>query len=407
MIFDTVSFFTQDSKEVVFDAEHFFDGYLLDPNYALACLEAAVEAGASSVVLCDTNGGSLPMLVEEVVRLVSDKIDCTVGIHTHNDGGCAVANSIVAVNAGARQVQGTINGYGERCGNANLISVIPALFHKLNYRSAASLKLSKLSKLSRTVAEMVNENHISSLPYVGRSAFAHKGGLHVAAVERIPESYEHIEPELVGNVREIVISELSGRGTVRLIAKESGVQIESIEKEVLELIKEREHQGYAYESAEGSAELLMRKISTDYVKPFELLEMNVFSKNGEQDAETSQATLKLSVLGELMHTVADGSGPIDALDQAIRKALLPHYPLAKFIKLSNYKVRIIDPGSATRAKTRVMIEACDKQRSWVTVGCSENIIVASCEALLDSYELYLSRMQNDEAEKLIANDNRR
>lgn len=408
MIFETVSLVKREGREVIFDAEHFFDGLAQDREYSLACLKAAVDAGADTVVLCDTNGGTLPLAMLDAVRLVAESFlkKVRIGIHTHNDTDSAVANSILAVQAGASHVQGTINGYGERCGNANLISVLPALVLKLGYELSLPVALNELTSLSRQVAELVNENHRASQPYVGRSAFAHKGGLHVAAVERCPESYEHIDPHAVGNNREIVVSELSGRGNVRFLARDAGVGIGELESEVLAKIKEREFQGYAYETAEASAEILMRRLTPDYFAPFEVLESTVISQGTVEEEARVQAAVKVRIGNEVFHTVADGAGPVHALDTAIRKALLPSFPHLQDVRLTNYKVRILNPNSATGAKTRVIIEAGDTQNTWVTLGCSENIISASLEALLDSYELYLvkSMKESDARLQKLAND---
>ena len=390
MIRDSVAFLKDHGKEVVYDAEHFFDGYAADPDYALATLEAAVGAGADWLTLCDTNGGALPWQVSDVVRKVVATFDTPLGVHTHNDAELAVANALAAVEAGCTMVQGTVNGYGERCGNANLCSLIPTLNLKMDQPCVPPAHLPLLTELSRYVSEVANLNPNAHAPYVGRSAFAHKGGIHVAAVEKVSESYEHISPGLVGNKRHIVVSELSGRGNIRTRAGELGLDVAGLETEVLERIKELEHQGFQYEAAEGSFELLTHRMDEDYQPPFKLRDLFVVTER-RAGVETAEATVKLAIGDEIAHTVAEGIGPVQALDRALRKALLPHFPELECVRLVDYKVRILDTAAATGATTRVLIEAAADEERWTTVGCSANIIEASAQALVDSLELFLTR----------------
>src|SRR5215212_9920766 len=414
MISDSVAYFKQLGKEVIYDAEHFFDGYKLDAEYALETIVAAARAGANVITLCDTNGGSLPEEVALAVQTVrehlrteltglrteSDSLDSQssvlspqLGIHTHNDGALAVANAMAAVRAGCVQVQGTINGYGERCGNMDLVPLIANLQIKQGYECVAPEQLRRLSEVSHFVAAIANINPDTHAPYVGRSAFAHKGGIHVAAIAKVAASYQHIEPELVGNELRVVVSELAGRGNVRMRAESLGLALNGNERAVLQRIKELESGGFQFEAAEGSFEMLVRRASPDYTPPFELLDFTVIvEKRGGNDM-MSQATVKLRVGGEVMHTAAEGDGPVNALDQAIRKALLPHYPELAEVHLVDYKVRIVDEHLGTAAKPRVLIESARGDERWSTVGCSENIIEASWQALWDSLELPLLRGQ--------------
>jgi 2-isopropylmalate synthase len=392
MIGDSVAFLKASGREVVYDAEHFFDGYRANPEYALATLKAAAAAGADWITLCDTNGGSLPSTIVEVVGAVKQAVPTRLGIHTHNDSDMAVANALAGVEAGCTQVQGTINGWGERCGNANLISIIPALQLKMGRRCVPDENLARLTELSRTVSEIANIRPRAHAPYVGSSAFAHKGGAHVAAVEKLTETYEHVPPERVGNQRKIVVSELSGRGNVRLRAVELGADARGLEKEVLTRIKDLESRGYQFEAAEGSFELLVRRTqSAGQARPFEILDVVVISERRRGNEMFVEATVKLKVGDEVVHTVAEGSGPVHALDRAFHKALDNHFPLLREVGLCDYKVRILDPEAATGAKTRVLIESCLGADRWSTIGVSANIIEASCEALADALELPLVR----------------
>jgi 2-isopropylmalate synthase len=391
MIGDSVAFFRDLGREVVYDAEHFFDGWGLDPEYALATLRAAADAGAHWLVLCDTNGGSLPETVRDAVNTVRERLATPLGIHPHNDSGLAVANALAAVQAGCTQVQGTINGYGERCGNVDLVPVIANLQLKLGHAVLPVEQLRRLSEVSHVVAAVANLNPDAHAPYVGRSAFAHKGGIHVAAIAKVPESYQHIDPALVGNELRVVVSEVAGRRNVRLKAEALGLADTASEAVVLHRIKELEHRGFQFEAAEGSFEMLLRRAAPDYRPPFELLEFTVIvEKRGGQDV-AAQATVKLRVGEEIMHTAAEGDGPVNALDQALRKALVPHYPELDDVRLVDYKVRIVDEHLGTAARPRVIVESARGTERWSTVGCSENIIEASWLALWDSLELPLLR----------------
>lgn len=385
MISESVAWAKNAGREVIYDAEHFFDAYREDPAHAMRTLEAAAEA--DWIVLCDTNGGSLPGWIAKVVAGVAARFP-KVGIHTHNDGELAVANAIAAVEAGARQVQGTVNGYGERCGNANLVSLLPTLQMKMGFECVPAL--GRLTELSRTISEIANLSPDAHAPYVGASAFAHKGGIHVAAVEKVTESYEHVAPELVGNRRRVVVSELAGRGNIRMRAAEWGLQLNGREKVVLERVKEAENRGYQYESAEGSFELMVRKAEAGYAPPFELQDVMVVARRGATGM-VSEATVRVRVAGTVIHTAAEGDGPVHALDRSLRKALLPWFPDLVEVRLADYKVRILDPDQATGATTRVFVEAARGTDRWCTVGVSPNIIDASCQALCDGYELFLLR----------------
>jgi 2-isopropylmalate synthase len=384
MIADSVRFLVSHGRRVIYDAEHFFDGAREDLAYAIATLEAAARGGAEVVVLCDTNGGTLPWEVEERVRLVTAKLSIPVGIHAHDDTGCAVASSLAAVRAGATHVQGTLNGYGERCGNANLTTVIPDLELKLGRRCLRPGALAELGRVARFAAETANLAFDEHAPYFGRSAFAHKGGVHVAAVRRAPRAYEHVDPASVGNRTRFVISELSGRGNVEALAEEHGIAA----SDVLATVKDREAQGYAFESAEASVALMMRRKEPGYVAPFELVDYKVLLGNGDADA-----AVKVRVAGEVVHTAAEGNGPVSALDAALRKALAAAYPEALAIHLEDYKVRIIDGRDGTSAITRVLIDHGNGHDRWTTVGASPSIVEASLVALVDGIEhgLWLAR----------------
>jgi 2-isopropylmalate synthase len=397
MIGQSVAYTRGRDKEVVYDAEHFFDGYKSDPDYALATLRAAAENGAGVLVLCDTNGGSLPWEVEAITRAVADQLDAPLGIHTHEDAGCAVANTLVAVQAGALHVQGTVNGYGERVANANLCSIIPDLQLKMGYACVPPENLARLTELSRFVAEVANLSHDDHLPFVGASAFAHKGGLHVAAVLKNEGTYQHVDPDLVGNRRRTVISELSGRGNVLDKAQEFGLDLNSEQtRVVLEQIKQLEAQGFTFEGAEASVELMLRRSHPSYVPPFELIDFMVLVERRRGRGLLAEATVKVRVGPKLMHTAAEGNGPVNALDAALRKALLDVYPQLSGVKLSDYKVRILDSDTATAASVRVLIDTTSRApigkrgaRNWSTIGASTNIIEASWRALADSMEYAL------------------
>lgn len=395
MISDSVAFLKKQGKEIVYDAEHFFDGFRADRSYALASIRAAAEAGADWITLCDTNGGSLPSTIRDVIAAVRQAVPTRLGVHTHNDSDLAVANALAGVEAGCTMVQGTINGWGERCGNANLISIIPALQLKMERRCVPDENLAKLTELSRAVSEIANIRPRAHAPYVGRSAFAHKGGMHVAAVEKVTHSYEHVPPERVGNRRHIVVSELAGRGNVRMRSIELGVDVQGNERALLERIKDLESQGYQFEAADGSFELLGRRSAPGYQAPFEVLDVVVISERRRGNSMFAEATVKIRIGDETVHTVAEGDGPVHALDGAFHKALNPHFPLVRDVHLVDYKVRILDPENATGAKTRVLLEAArghgESQERWSTIGVSSNIIEASATALADAMELPLVR----------------
>ena len=393
MIRESVAYLREHGRRVFYDAEHFFDGYRANSNYALQTLQAAADGGAECLILCDTNGGSLPNHIAEVVREVGGAIATPLGIHTHNDGGLGVANSLAGIEAGAIQVQGTINGYGERCGNADLIPIIANLQLKMGHRVVSDAQLARLAEVSRFVAAVANLSPDEHAAYVGRSAFAHKGGIHVAAVAKVASSYQHIDPELVGNQRRVVVSELAGRGNIRMRAEEMGLALNGNERAVLEEVKQRESRGFQYEAAEGSFELLVRRSAPGYEPPFELLDALVVVEQRDNRPMLAEATVKLRIHGEVVHTAADGCGPVNALDRAMRKALQPAYPELAAVHLVDYKVRILDEQSATEATTRVLIEAADGEARWSTVGCATNIIEASWQALADSLELPLLRKQ--------------
>jgi 2-isopropylmalate synthase len=397
MIGESVSYLAKLGKEVVYDAEHFFDGYRLDPEYARSTVAAAASAGASCVVLCDTNGGSLPDYVTETVHAVRAFLDrngsatTPIGVHTHNDSGLAVANAMAAVVAGANHVQGTINGYGERCGNMDLVPLIANLQLKLGHDCVSDEQLLRLTDVAHFVADVANLNPDAHAPYVGRSAFAHKGGIHVAAVDKFRASYEHIDPTLVGNETRVVVSELAGRKNVRMRGEALGLDLDGRERAVLQQIKELEANGFQFEAADGSFELLVRRSAPDYRPPFELLDYTTIVSRQADSAPRVQAMARLRVGDEVMHTAADAEGPVHALDSAIRKALLPYYPELAEVHLVDFKVRIIDTHRGSAAKPRVLIESARGDERWSTVGCSENIIEASWQALWDSLELPLLR----------------
>jgi len=398
MIEDSVRYLVAHGRRVIYDAEHFFDGAGEDARYAHETLLAAVRGGASTVVLCDTNGGTLPWDVEERVRAVVALVDVAVGIHAHDDSGCAVASSLAAVRAGAAHVQGTLNGYGERCGNANLTTIIPDLELKLGIRCLRPGALAELGRVARNAAEAANLAFDEHAPYIGRSAFAHKGGVHVAAIRRSPRSYEHVDPALVGNRTRFVVSELSGRGNVQALAEAHDVPLPvDIETGVLDAVKEREARGFAFESAEASVALMLRRASATYTAPFELVDFKVLIGKRDGLEAYADAAVKVRVRGEVVHTAAEGNGPVSALDAALRKALLAAYPEVERIHLEDYKVRIVDGREGTSAITRVLIEhglAHGNGRGrWTTVGASPNILEASLVALVDGIEhgIWLAR----------------
>ncbi len=389
MIFDSVQYLKKNSPEVIYDAEHFFDGYKLDDGYAIRTLQAAQDAKADFIVLCDTNGGCLPAEVLEITREVLKHIKVPLGIHCHNDSGCAVANTVIAVEHfdQVNMVQGTINGYGERCGNADLCQIIPNLEIKLNKKCLPEGNLKHLTNLSRYISETANQVAPSSQPFVGRSAFAHKAGMHVHGVAKAPEAFEHIKPELVGNTREILISELSGKKSIIIKAKEFGIDFKndsaSINK-ILNMVQNLEHRGYQFEAADGSFELMVKEVAGVKKKFFTLESFRVLNEKRPDTVMISEATVKILVDNNRIIETAEGDGPVHALDCAIRKALASFYPNLKKIKLSDFKVRVLDEKQGTGAVVRVLIESTDGTKSWGTIGVSENIIEASWQALEDS-----------------------
>jgi 2-isopropylmalate synthase len=388
MIYDSVRFLKQNGLEVIYDAEHFFDGYKANPEYALATLEKAQAGGADWIVLCDTNGGSMPHEIGEIVRAVKSKISVDIGIHAHNDCELGVANSLAAVQAGARQVQGTINGYGERCGNANLISVIPNLQLKLGYEVISPEQLRTLTAVARYVSEIANVSMPVNQPFVGNAAFAHKGGIHVSAIRKHPRTYEHIEPELVGNKQRVLVSELAGQSNVLFKAQELQLDIEldnNVAREAIQRIKQLEHEGYQFEGADASLELLLREATGNLKEVFKVESFKIIvERPANHSSVISEAIVKLKIGEETVFTAAEGNGPVNALDNALRKALEQYYPEIRDMHLTDYKVRVIDEKSATAAKVRVLIESSDRQNSWSTVGVSTNVIEASWQALVDS-----------------------
>jgi 2-isopropylmalate synthase len=393
MIADSVRYFKQLSKEVIYDAEHFFDGYKDDPKYALATLHAAQDAGVDMVVLCDTNGGSMTGEVGRITGEVCKALKCPVGIHTHNDSGVGVANALAAIEAGAEQVQGTINGYGERTGNCNMTSVIPCLVLKMGIECIPKENIRRLRELSMFVDDLANVRHDIRQPFVGATAFAHKGGIHVNAVEKVSRSYEHIEPELVGNRRRVLVSELSGRSNILMKAHELGMDLSKDTpevREILQQLKQLEHEGYEFEAADASFHILVQKLLKQHRPFFKLLGYRVImDKHGPEGHNIIEASVKLNVSGEIVHTVAEGDGPVNALDTALRAALTKFYPAIAQVRLVDYKVRILDTTTGTAAKTRVIIESTDGTDTWGTVGVDDNIIEASWEALVDSVEYKL------------------
>jgi 2-isopropylmalate synthase len=384
MIADSVGWLVSQSKRVIYDAEHFFDAFRDDASYALRCLRAAAEAGAENVTLCDTNGSSLPSEVSEatarVVAELGDQVQ--VGIHTHDDAGCGVANTLVAVEAGARLVQGTMNGYGERCGNANLISILPALELKLGYEAIGRERLQRLTETAHLVDELCNVTPNPNQPYVGANAFAHKGGMHVAGINRDARTFEHIEPGDVGADRRVLVSELAGKGTVQARADVDG----ETAGRVVERVKELEHHGYQFEAADGSFDLLIRKETGEYEPLFRLESWRAIVEKREDGHVETEATIKIWVDGERYVRTAEGNGPVNALDKALRAAIGERYPHLRDIELVNFKVRILDERKGTGAVTRVLLDATDGQDTWGAIGVSENIIEASWEALVDSLE---------------------
>ncbi|MGZ6340030.1 MAG: citramalate synthase, partial [Candidatus Limnocylindrales bacterium] len=410
MVGDSIAFLAAAGREAIYDAEHYFDGFKDDPEYALATLRAARLAGARTLVLCDTNGGTLTDDLVAIIRHTRSALegdtpdvpaspaspaapvgaadDLVWGIHVHNDAELAVANSLAAVANGIRHVQGTVNGYGERCGNANLVSILADLAFKTHRQVVPARRLAELTELSRYVAEIVNIAPDDHQPYVGRSAFAHKGGVHGAATARVERSYQHIDPRLVGNVSRLVVSELGGKANIQLRAEQLGHQLDGVvdPRALSQLIKRLEAEGLAFEGAEASFELLVRRHQPDYAPPFRLVDFTVLVEQRANTELRAEATVKVEVDGESLHTAADGNGPVNALDAALRKALGAFYPQLDAVHLVDYKVRILDGDSATAARTRVIIDSSDGAREWSTMGSDTNIIAASRDALTDSLE---------------------
>ena len=396
MIGDTLRHLKQQGKEVVYDAEHFFDGWKANPDYALATLKAAADAGADSLCLCDTNGGTFPNDIFAITQKVAAQFKTPIGIHCHNDCEMAVANSVMAVQAGARQVQGTINGIGERCGNANLCAIIPDLQLKLGFECIPPKNMATLTTVARAVSEIANMPLNEKAAYVGADAFAHKGGMHVDAVVKNPVSYEHIDPDLVGNSRRTLMSEVAGRSTLlaRIQAVDPSIGKDSPEtKKIIDRLKKLEHEGYHFEAAEQSFELVVRKMLGKYTPFFELVEFKVMVNEPSVDNMNSSAMIKIRVGSETEITAAEGDGPVNALDKAVRKALERFYPAIGEIRLTDYKVRVLDSKEASAAKVRVLIESTDQRENWTTIGVSTDIIDASWHALVDSIEYKLVREQ--------------
>lgn len=396
IIHDSVSYLKSKVDKAFYDAEHFFDGFKANKEYAIKTVKAAMEAKADCIILCDTNGGTMPQELADIIRQLREVTgDFPLGIHCHNDSDCAVANSVMAVVNGITQVQGTINGYGERCGNANICSVIPNLQLKYGYECVPADKLNRLRSVSRYVNELGNLKHNIHQPYVGRSAFAHKGGVHVSAILKNARTYEHIEPELVGNKQRVLLSDLSGKSNLVYKAKDFGLDIDSNDQKVnavVDRLKELENKGFQYEGAEASFELLMRKTMGTFTPFFDSVSYRVIDeKHGGTDSPMAEATVKIVVGEEQEHTAASGNGPVNALDKAVRKALSKFYPRIADMELVDYKVRILTSGEGTEAVTRVLIESKDKDSTWGTVGVAANIVDASYQALMDSMEYKLMK----------------
>jgi 2-isopropylmalate synthase len=397
LIEDSVSYLKKEGRWVIYDAEHFFDGYKKNRDYALKTIKVAVRGGADVVVFCDTNGGSLPNEVHRIVTEAMRDLPVPTGIHAHNDCGLALANSLAAVQAGVTMVQGTINGYGERCGNTDLVTVMGNLQLKMGYACVGEEKLKRLRELSRYVSEVVNVPPFKRAAFVGKSAFAHKGGVHVSAILKNPAAYEHIDPEFVGNRRRVVVSDLAGKSNIEYKAREMGISLggngfdsEKIVKEV----KRLEDEGFQFDAAEGSLELLMKKVTGQFQDPFNLESLRVTMEKNRSGPTSSHATIKISVAKEEEITAAEGDGPVNALDNALRKALNKFYPQIEEMRLVDFKVRVIDGSDGTAAKVRVQIESRDSSEIWSTIGVSENVIEASWQALVDSVQYKLSKALN-------------
>jgi len=397
MIEDSVRYLKKQGREVIYDAEHFFDGYKRNPEYALKTIMTAQEGGADVVVLCDTNGGSMTREVQGILEEVMPRLSVPVGIHVHNDCGLALANSLAAVQAGVKMVQGTINGYGERCGNVDLISVLGNLQLKMGYECIKPENIKRLTELSRYVSEVANVPPLNERPFVGKSAFAHKAGVHVSAILKRPEAYEHLAPEVVGNRRRVLVSDLAGKSNIEYKTREMDIRLGGNgydSKRIVDEIKKLEDLGYQFDAAEGSLELLIKKVTGQLQEPFRLESFRVTIEKNHSGPSTSQATIKISVGDEQEITAAEGDGPVNALDNALRKALIKFFPEIQEMGLVDFKVRVIDGGDGTGAKVRVQIESRDAREIWSTIGVSENIIEASWQALADSVQYKLSKRMN-------------
>jgi 2-isopropylmalate synthase len=394
MIEDTLGYLKKQGREVIYDAEHFFDGYKCNSTYALKTLKAAMNAGADIIVLCDTNGGTMPDEIQRIIKEVLPYITVSVGIHTHNDCGLALPNSLVAVRSGATMVQGTINGYGERCGNVDLISVIGNLKLKMGYQCIATEGLQHLTELSRFVSEVANVPPLNQRPFVGKSAFAHKGGVHVSAIQKNPAAYEHMDPKQVGNRRRVLVSDLSGKSNIEYKAREMDIRLGGNgydSQRIVDEIKNLEDQGYQFDAAEGSLELLIKKVTGQFEDPFTLESFRVTIEKNRLRPCNSQATIKIAVGDDEEITAAEGDGPVNALDNALRRALTKFFPHIGEMRLVDFKVRVIDGSDGTAAKVRVQIESRDAREIWSTIGVSEDIIEASWQALVDSVQYKLSK----------------
>lgn len=395
MVADTIGYLKSMGKEVLFDAEHFFDGYKNNSRYSMQVIKTALAVGADFIVLCDTNGGSLPHEICSIIKKVSFHVPPgKLAIHTHNDGGLAVANTLAAVQKGVAMVQGTINGYGERCGNADLIQVIANLQLKMGKKCLPPESIKQLSSLSHYVSDVANIPPLNSRPFVGRSAFAHKGGVHVSGIVRNARAYEHIQPELVGNHRRVLVSDLSGKSNVEYKARELGIDLaknDAVSKKIVHEVKLMEDRGFQFDAADGSLSLLIKKAIGEFIEPFNLETFTVITSRTENNPCLSQATIKISVNGEEEVTAAEGNGPVNALDQALRKALTKFYPQIRDMHLVDFKVRTLEGSEGTAAGVRVLVDSTDGEEIWSTVGVSENIIEASWQALVDSIEYKLSK----------------
>ena len=396
MIRSSVEYIKSEGREVIFDAEHYFDGYREDPEYAVKSIQAAAEAGADCICLCETNGGMLPFQVGEIVSETAERIDAPLGIHAHNDSGCAVGNTVEAVHQGAVHVHGTMNGFGERCGNADLTAIVPNLTLKMDHETLPENKMKHLRRSSLYIYEVANISPDHRKPFVGESAFAHKGGIHVSAVRRNPRTYEHVNPELVGNSRRILVSELSGKSNVMQKAEELELELEDEEeiKEVVEEIKKLENKGYQYEAAEGSFEILVNRVLGEHRVYFSLEGFRIITEQEAKSRPRCEATIKVKVGDRIEHTAADGVGPVNALDHALRKALNEFYPELSEVRLTDFRVRVLDERAGTAAKVRVLVQLADDEESWGTVGVSENIIEASWEALTDGIDYKLLKTRD-------------